>query len=107
MPLLSRVEIVPDPGLVASGDFTYPAIVEVTLRDGRVLSEQVSDTPGSPLDPWGEAEVGAKLLRTASGRISSATATRLVAAIGGLESAPSLKELTTALSEPGGDERGV
>jgi 2-methylcitrate dehydratase len=99
MPLLPRIEVIPDAGLVADGDFTYPAVVEVLLRDGRRFREAVTNTPGSPLDPWGETEVGRKLLRLSAGRMSEEAAARLISAVSGLANAPSLKALSAALTD--------
>jgi 2-methylcitrate dehydratase len=99
LPLLARIQILPDADLVADGDFTYPAVVNVSLKDGRLFSEGVTDTPGSPLDPWGQDEVGGKLVRLAAGQIPPAAAVRLIAAVSGLATAPSLQDLSGALTE--------
>jgi 2-methylcitrate dehydratase len=58
--LMDRTILISDETLTERADTAFPAVVEVTMRDGRMLRSEVIDTPGSPSRPWGRAEIAEK-----------------------------------------------
>ena len=66
MSLMDRVECFQDPALDAEFPATWPAIVELQLRDGRALSVRVDHPKGDPENPLSFDEVAAKVDEVAS-----------------------------------------
>src|SRR5919106_1939829 len=66
MSLMDRVECFRDASLDAEFPATWPAIVELQLRDGRALSVRVDHPKGDPENPLSFDEVAAKVDEVAS-----------------------------------------
>jgi 2-methylcitrate dehydratase PrpD len=61
--LMARTTVDADPSLTDAAHRAFPATVEVRLAGGRVLSQTVLRTPGSPESPWSWPEVSRKFAR--------------------------------------------
>jgi 2-methylcitrate dehydratase len=60
--LLPLIRVTEDPALTAIFPRAYPCRVVVTLKDGRVLREDVPNPPGHPDNPLSNAELSAKAM---------------------------------------------
>lgn len=97
--LMARVRVVPDAALVEAGQRCYPAVMQVVLRDGRVLEESVSATPGSPDAPWGFDDIAHKLAEVQQVGLDQPAIERIRDAARGLPQAPDLGALVAALTQ--------
>jgi len=100
--MIDRVRFIGDPELDA-WEAPAPAVVSVTLKDGRSLSRRVDWPKGMPQDPMTRSELEAKFLELATTRISRDRAERLLELIGHLEHVEDVGELADLLrvAEPG------
>jgi 2-methylcitrate dehydratase PrpD len=72
--------------------------VEITLSDGRALRERQDRPRGGPDAPLTRAEIEAKFRGNAGLALPTTRAQTIIAAVGGLPTAPNLKELIAALT---------
>ncbi|WP_181309555.1 MmgE/PrpD family protein [Nocardioides campestrisoli] len=84
--LLGRVSVVVDEQSDAEYPRLRPATVELTLKDGRTLSNRVGLPYGEPGNPVSDEEMTAKFIRLAGPVIGEAAATELVADLWAFES---------------------
>src|ERR671918_517826 len=94
--LKEKVQLIGDPELERSGK-RFQGIVEVTLKDGRILREHVINCRGRPENPMSPEEVEKKaawLMEPVLGRENVA---RLIESIRRLESVPSIRQMTSLL----------
>ncbi len=76
---------------------TFPATVEVALADGRVVGEQVVDTPGSPRAPWGREEILEKFARLDRSGVTDESRGAIADAVTALPTAPDVQQLMNLL----------
>jgi 2-methylcitrate dehydratase PrpD len=81
----------------------FPAVLTVTLHDGRVLVEKVLQNRGGPGNPLSPEELVTKFTTNAGRRLPTTHARRLAEAILSLEDRPVHE--TLALTGPAGDAR--
>lgn len=96
--LASRVEVSADPELEALYNEKWASIVEVTLKDGRVLSARRDLPKGEPEHPLSDAELKDKFLSLAADCVSADRAEAIWAAIFTLEEAADVSTLTSLLA---------
>ena len=84
----NRVQVEPDPSLAGNA-----AAVEITMADGRVLSETRTEALGDPGNPLGRAQIVGKLQEAAAGWFDPATTARLAAMVDRLEDLADVREL--------------
>ncbi|MFC5061188.1 MmgE/PrpD family protein [Actinomycetospora atypica] len=77
----ARVEVVPDDEATAGFPRAFPAVLTAHLRDGRVLTERVTDNRGGPVRPLSPAEHGTKFAGNAARSLDAAAAEDLTAAV--------------------------
>lgn len=80
-----------------SGPTTSEPRVEIALRDGRRLVGQVDIAKGAAANPLTDAEIEDKFMSLATMAISAERAGAIVAAVAGIEAAPSLAPLLDLL----------
>lgn len=97
--LAVRVRVRHDPALTAMLPNLRPARMSVALRDGRVLHGAADANRGDDQAPYSRAELDEKFGELAGRVWSTVAARRVRAAIGCLECAPDLAELTQALGD--------
>ncbi|MBI4506168.1 MAG: MmgE/PrpD family protein [Chloroflexi bacterium] len=95
--LADRVHLSGDDELEAGWPTLRPAVVELTLHDGRRLRTRVDHAAGSPERPLARAEVEEKFLRLSSPVIGEARARELAALAWRLASVVDVRELTRYL----------
>jgi 2-methylcitrate dehydratase PrpD len=93
--LAQRVECVPDPQ--ADYPRTFPGRLRMTLRDGRVLERDEPLNRGSAERPLSDDDVAAKFRRNAACTLPAGQIEALATAVDRLDSAPSVRQLATAL----------
>ncbi len=98
--LASRVRCVASPECDAIFPNQFPAILTVTLRDGRTLVEKVLANRGGPGNPLSEAELTTKFLANAGRALDAGAAARLADAILSLEKRPIADTLGLAQRRP-------
>ena len=81
--LADRVEFIADPKMPGSGQFK--GVVEVRTRDGRRWTEIEEFNHGSAQNPMTDADIEAKFRENVAGVLSDAQATRVVAAVMGID----------------------
>jgi 2-methylcitrate dehydratase PrpD len=92
--LARRVNVVAE----TRGAATSEPTVDVTLRDGRVLTGQVKIAKGAPENPLSDEEMVQKFLALATMAVSPATASEIVAFVATIETAPTISPLFRMLS---------
>lgn len=100
-----RVEI--DPAIDAVYPGVTPTRVEVTLKDGRKLVNQVDMPKGDPRAPLTEAELIAKFRELAGMVLDERSARAVESAVLGLESLDTLAPLMRLLRKPGSAPAGL
>jgi 2-methylcitrate dehydratase PrpD len=94
----ARVTMRVDPTLDASLPPLTQARVTIRLRDGRVLSASANGARGYPGRPVSDDELRTKFLACAARVLSEAQAARALAALGAVESAADIHQVTALLS---------
>jgi hypothetical protein len=92
--LKEKVQLIGDPELERSGK-RFQGIVEVTLKDGRILREHVINCRGRPENPMSPEEVEKKAAWLMEPVLGKANVARLIESIRRLESVPSIRQLTS------------
>ena len=96
--LMGRTTITPSAELAKVATTAFPAILEVTLRDGRTFRREVVATPGSPGDPWGRDQILGKFARLDRSGSSQEVRQDIADAVIGLKSAPDLTEMARTVA---------
>jgi 2-methylcitrate dehydratase PrpD len=97
--MMRRVRFEVDPRADAAGFNTMTSIVDVTLRDGRVLSGEAAFAKGSPDNPMSEGELLDKFLDCASvASVSRGAASQAATLILDLETQPSVDGILSLLT---------
>jgi len=86
-----------DPLLDVQYPESWPARVEITLRDGRTLAAETTHARGDPRNPLTEDEVIAKHRSIVAGVLDPQTDDRILHFVHELERQPDFRELTEAL----------
>ena len=95
--LAQMVEVVADPEM-SMRRYDYPtARVAITLGDGRVLEESAAAHHGDSHNPRPREELVGKFTALAGPTLGASRAAEVVAAVGRLETLPSIRELTALL----------
>jgi 2-methylcitrate dehydratase PrpD len=97
--MIDRVRFIGDPEL-DSWEAPSPAVVRVTLKDGRALSLRVDWPKGMPPNPLTHQELESKFLELATTRIPRDRAERLLELIAGLERIEDVSQVTELLRVP-------
>lgn len=95
--LASKVEVSADAELDALYNEKWPSIIEVTLKDGRVLTARRDLPTGEPEHPLSDAELKEKFLSLASDCVSADRANAIWEAIFKLDEAADVSTLTRLL----------
>ena len=95
--LASRVEVVADADLEALYDEKWPSIVEITTKDGRVLSARRDLPKGEPEFPVSDLELKEKFMSLATDCVSPQRAEAIWTAIFKLDETNRLSDLTVLL----------
>ena len=104
---LAKVQALPHEGAPGADD-RFKAELEVTLSDGTVLKEEVARPLGrSAANPIPDDDIEAKFMDCASRTIPEAAARALCEKLWTLESAASIRELTSLLESSAPDVGGV
>ncbi|TAK22725.1 MAG: MmgE/PrpD family protein [Chloroflexota bacterium] len=98
--LSGRVRVVADDDLDRTFPERYATIVEVTTRDGRMLSERVDYARGCPENPVTYAEISAKFDTLARPALGAIRATHVKEMVDAVERVPDVGALADALRDP-------
>src|SRR5262249_20343391 len=86
-----------DPALDAQYPESWPARVEITLKDGRTLAAETTHAKGDPRSPLTEDEVIEKHRSIVAGGVDPQTDDQILQFVHELERKPTFGELTEAL----------
>ena len=95
--MMSRVTPYLHEGLEALGFQRIRSLVEVTLKDGTVLSQEASSSRGTPERPMTREELAAKFLDCSQWLLSDAAQKKVLESIYGLDGLDSVSQLTSLL----------
>jgi 2-methylcitrate dehydratase PrpD len=95
--LMSRVDMVVDPGLPQGVDQNAWTRVTVRLRDGRTLATEPRGARGHPDTPLSDAALRDKFLGCAKTMLAPDEAEAVAEQIGHLEDIPDIRALTSRL----------
>lgn len=96
--LASKVEVIPDAELEALYNDKWASIIEVTLKDGRVLTARRDLPKGEPEHPLSDAELKEKFLSLASDCVSAERTQAIWETIFKLDEAADVSALTRLLA---------
>lgn len=102
--LSRRVELILEPEYEALRPLRSPARVEIVLKDGRRLTQEILDCLGDPANPMPRERVSAKFLRLAAPVVGEGRAQEFSARIQDLENEPDMRRLTALLRPAEGTE---
>lgn len=91
--LMARIELTSDDALDGEYPQKWGAIVEVSTKDGRILSKKVEYPKGDPQNPFSQEEVSEKFLRLTKGILPMEKASSLLSRILRLEEVERLDHL--------------
>lgn len=95
--MTARVKTVEDPGLVNPAGGPGAARVEVTLRDGTVITQEVRAAKGDPVNPMQSSEVRDKFFDcTRTAGMSADHGKRLLEAVEGLQTCADVRDVIRA-----------
>lgn len=86
--LMAKVTVGPDPRCDEIHPTQFPAVLTVTITDGRVLERFVPANRGGPANPLSDAELARKFDDNVSGLVDAAVAERVRSACLGLADLP-------------------
>lgn len=95
--LRAGMELVHDPALDAGYPARYTSVVEVTTRDGRVLSRRVEAARGTAENPLTPDEIRAKYRRLTAGVVPAARAEAIMVEVDRIDRARDLGRLAALL----------
>jgi 2-methylcitrate dehydratase len=90
---LKKIEVVADPEIEKVFPALQRVVVNITMNDGRIFSNQLDYPKGDPRNPLTDAEIEEKFRALAEGVLSKNAQDKLIAAIWGLEKCPSAARL--------------
>jgi len=90
---LKKVEVVADPEIEKVFPALQRVIVNITTKDGRLLSKQLDYPKGDPRNPLNDAEIEEKFRALADGVLSKKAQDKLIGAIWNLEKCASVSKL--------------
>ena len=96
--LMTRIDVVGDPRLMAIYPCHLPARLTVTTATGQTLVEEVLANRGSPDRPLTDDELAAKYTDNTAGLVPDDVAVRLRDAVSNLDAAPSVAGLLAPLA---------
>lgn len=96
--LAARVSVGLDEACEASYPATRPAQVDVTLRDGRVLSRRIDHPYGAPANPLDDAALERKFMSLAGLVFDDAQAGKIAAAIWDLEAVKDMRPVVEMMA---------
>ena len=96
--LYKKVTLRADPSLSGPGREAYGVKMEVRLRNGSVLREELAAPPGSLENPADEAILGKKFLALSENVLGKVRAQKAIDVIVSVERMPNLKDLLSAVS---------
>jgi len=91
--LMARIELTSDDALDGEYPQKWGAIVEVSTKDGRILSKKVEYPKGDPQNPFSQEEISEKFLRLTKGILPMEKASSLLSRILRLEEVERLDHL--------------
>lgn len=94
---LRKIKVSVEDALDAAPTGQFLARVELEMEDGRILHGRALPPPGHPSQPFGEADVVAKLEENAKATLGTGGIARLVAAVRGIEAAAGIGPLVACL----------
>jgi len=100
--LSAGMTLVHDPALDASYPARYTSIVELYLKDGRMLSRRVEHAKGTRENPLTAGEVRAKYARLTAPVVPRPRAEAIAAAVDAIDEAPGLARLAALLRQKTG-----
>ena len=105
--LMARIDVAPDPGLMAIYPCQLPARLTVATVGGDTLVEEVLANRGGPDDPLSENDLAVKYAENVDGLVAAATAGSVHHALAEAASAPSAAGLLAPLGAigPAGEDR--
>ena len=105
--LMARIDVAPDPGLMAIYPCQLPARLTVATVGGDTLVEEVLANRGGPDDPLSENDLAVKYAENVDGLVAAATAGSVHHALAEAASAPSAAGLLAPLGTvgPAGEDR--
>lgn len=95
---MKKVRTILDPEVTIMGTDRIRSIIEIKLKDGRVLSELAEIARGTPERPLTRTELYEKFRDCTSFTLSEATANRVFDMLGAVDTISSVEQLTTLLS---------
>ena len=105
--LSAGMSLVHDPALDAHYPERYTSIVELSLRDGRMLSRCVEFAKGTRENPLAPEDVIAKYFRLTAPVVPRARADALRRLVDGIDAARDLSQLAALLRQPTGRSRST
>ena len=98
--MIEKVDFVVDPEAEAAGYDKMTTIIDIKLKDGRVISGRADFGKGSPADPMSYNEVAEKFLEnTDFAKFPRKKAERVIALVRGLEDIQSINQLAIQLTK--------
>jgi 2-methylcitrate dehydratase PrpD len=94
--LRKKVTLLPDDMLLKAKP-ARQGIVELNLKDGRLLKHRTRAVRGTPYNPMSSEDVEAKALDLVGGILGKSKARRLIDTVWSLETVPSVRKLRTVL----------
>ena len=95
--MMARVTAYLDEDLEAQGFQRIRSLVQITLRDGTVLSKEATTSRGTPDRPMTASELTEKFMDCNQGLLSDTAARQCLDLINGLEQLPQIDSLTSLL----------
>lgn len=95
--LMDRTLVLADDALTERADTAFPAVLEVSLKDGRLLYSEVIETPGSPSRPWGRDKIEEKFERLDKVGLTAERIEEIGDACLALQGAPDISALIGAI----------
>jgi 2-methylcitrate dehydratase PrpD len=94
--LKRRVELIPDPELERSGP-RFQGVVEITLKNGSIVREHVSNCRGRPENPMAPEEIEKKAAWLMEPVLGKAKVEQIIESVRRIESLGSVRELTNLM----------
>jgi 2-methylcitrate dehydratase PrpD len=95
--LMARVAMRVDPALDRGAPPLTHARVHITLRDGRVLTQEAQGARGYPEQPAGDAALDAKFMACAGRALTESAAERALGLLRSIDELEDVRSLTAAL----------
>ena len=102
--LMTRVNVVGDPRLMAIYPCQLPARLTVTTTSGHTLVEEMLANRGGPDQPLSDDELATKFADNTAGLVADSVASQIHDDLSGLAAAPSVAGLLAPLLDPNGKQ---